>query len=276
MNERYSLNSILDAIEDINTKPNNKSITLKKNNTTAIKKKYSDNENLLPVTEKLILEAEKHSLQLKNKLADTAPKAPNEDVLVLDNEYNDQDLTSDNFEKIKLNIIDDLYSTLSKKVKKKTLKTIFDLRHKITSLEKEIIVLSSIDTNNNFISDYSENNSNEDVEKEHLINENYLEENETYFDNLKEDDLSKSVIETLKLQDNVIRNLKKNEEKFLLKIIDLEQNLTISNNKNNLKTQIKEINKAPNFDLAKPDNSIDQLKAKSISESFFFKENMKD
>ena len=39
MNERYSLNSILDAIEDINTKPNNKSITLKKNNTTAIKKK---------------------------------------------------------------------------------------------------------------------------------------------------------------------------------------------------------------------------------------------
>ena len=41
-----------------------------------------------------------------------------EDVLILDKEYNEQNLAIFNLEEIKLNIIDNLYSSLSKKVKK--------------------------------------------------------------------------------------------------------------------------------------------------------------
>ena len=60
------------------------------------------------------------------------------------------------------------------------------------------------------------------MKEEHLINENYSEENEESFDNLKNDNLSSSVIETLKLQDSLLKNFEKNEEKLRLQIIDLQ------------------------------------------------------
>jgi len=289
MNEPYSLNSILNAIEDINTKEKNKPNFSKTINTKKITTTISENQDVLPITEKLILEAEVHAEQLKkNKSARIIPTILNEDILVLDNEYDDQDLSIINLEEIKLNIIDDLYSSLSKKVKKNTLKTIFDLHYKINNLEKEIIVLNKNKTNDDFIPDTSENNQN--VNEEHLINENYSEENEESSDNLKNDNLSSSVIETLKLQDSLLKNFEKNEEKLRLQIIDLQQDITIFNNKesnnnknlsqdlilelkDNLEEQVKEINRDPNYIPLKEENSTAQSKFKNLSESFFYKEN---
>ena len=289
MNEPYSLTSILNAIEDINTKEKNKPNFSKTINIKKITTTISENQDVLPITEKLILEAEVHAEQLKkNKSARIIPTILNEDILVLDNEYDDQDLSIINLEEIKLNIIDDLYSSLSKKVKKNTLKTIFDLHYKINNLEKEIIVLNKNNTNDDFIPDTSENNQN--VKEEHLINENYSEENEESFDNLKNDNLSSSVIETLKLQDSLLKNFEKNEEKLRLQIIDLQQDITIFNNKesnnnknlsqdlilelkDNLEEQAKEINRDPNYVPLKEENSTGQSKFKNLSESFFYKEN---
>ena len=289
MNEPYSLNSILNAIEDINTKEKNKPNFSKTINIKKITTTISENQDVLPITEKLILEAEVHAEQLKkNKSARIIPTILNEDILVLDNEYDDQDLSIINLEEIKLNIIDDLYSSLSKKVKKNTLKTIFDLHYKINNLEKEIIVLNKNKTNDDFIPDTSENNQN--VNEEHLINENYSEENEESSDNLKNDNLSSSVIETLKLQDSLLKNFEKNEEKLRLQIIDLQQDITIFNNKesnnnknlsqdlilelkDNLEEQVKEINRDPNYIPLKEENSTAQSKFKNLSESFFYKEN---
>lgn len=264
MNEPYSLNSILNAIEDINTKEKNKPNFSKTINIKKITTTISENQDVLPITEKLILEAEVHAEQLKkNKSARIIPTILNEDILVLDNEYDDQDLSIINLEEIKLNIIDDLYSSLSKKVKKNTLKTIFDLHYKINNLEKEIIVLNKNNTNDDFIPDTSENNQN--VKEEHLINENYSEENEESFDNLKNDNLSSSVIETLKLQDSLLKNFEKNEEKFLLKIVDLEQDITLlSNTKKNI---------SQNTILANSDDDQKKLISKIESQLIFFREN---
>jgi hypothetical protein len=262
MNEPYSLNSILNAIEDINTKEKNKPNFSKTINTKKITTTISENQDVLPITEKLILEAEVHAEQLKkNKLARIIPTILNEDILVLDNEYDDQDLSIINLEEIKHNIIDDLYSSLSKKVKKNTLKTIFDLHYKINNLEKEIIVLNKNNTNDDFIPDTSENNQN--VNEEHLINENYSEENEESSGNFKNDNLSSSVIETLKLQDSLLKNFEKNEEKLRSKIVDLEQDIILLGNK-----KINIPNKIASIDI-----EFNQPITKIKSELFFFKEN---
>ena len=68
MNNVYDLNSILSAIEDINSKQKKKSILFVSNSTNKIKENTSLNEGVLPITEKLILEAEEHSKKAKKKL----------------------------------------------------------------------------------------------------------------------------------------------------------------------------------------------------------------
>ena len=55
MNNVYDLNSILSAIEDINSKQKKKSILFVSNSTNKIKENTSLNEGVLPITEKLIL-----------------------------------------------------------------------------------------------------------------------------------------------------------------------------------------------------------------------------
>jgi hypothetical protein len=132
MEKNYDLNSILNAIEDINTKPQIENITYVPPSVN----KIIINDDILPITEKLILEAERHSNKFKNEPLILPSSA--EDVLILNNEYTQQNLEVLNLEKIKLNIIDDLYSSLSKKFKKNTLKTIFDLRLKINNIEEKI------------------------------------------------------------------------------------------------------------------------------------------
>ena len=68
MNNTYNLNSILDAIEEINSNKKIKSTSFVSNNANKIKKIVQVNEEILPITEKLILEAEEHSKKAKKKL----------------------------------------------------------------------------------------------------------------------------------------------------------------------------------------------------------------
>ena len=293
MNSIYDLKSILNAVEEINTKTKEKFISSTINNAEKIKKNKLTNDAILPITEKIILEAEEHSkkikinvistkesiplakksfLESKNKLSEFENKTliltPSvEEVLILDKEYN-----ADNLEEIKLNVINDLYSSLSQKVKKNTLKIIFDLRKKIHDLEKEIEAISVNKTDQDFAQDINIDSVNED--KEHLINEKASDEDD-HLINQEDTDLSESTIKTLKIQNSLIKNFERSEKKFRLKIVDLEQNITIlTNKKTNFNKNIH--NEAIEFNeniLINKTVSSHQDNFNTQSELYFFKKN---
>ena len=293
MNSIYDLKSILNAVEEINTKTKEKFISSTINNAEKIKKNKLTNDAILPITEKIILEAEEHSkkikinvistkesiplakksfLESKNKLSEFENKTliltPSvEEVLILDKEYN-----ADNLEEIKLNVINDLYSSLSQKVKKNTLKIIFDLRKKIHDLEKEIEAISVNKTDQDFAQDINIDSVNED--KEHLINEKASDEDD-HLINQEDTDLSESTIKTLKIQNSLIKNFERSEKKFRLKIVDLEQNITIlTNKKTNFNKNIH--NEAIEFNeniLINKTVSSHQDNFNIQSELYFFKKN---
>ena len=257
MDNTYDLNSILNAIEDINKKKN-KIILPLLDNFDKINDATTPNVEILPTTEKLILEAEEYSKTFKEKKLTSPTEAKNvldlhtvnKDPLILSNQYdyNEENLEIINLEKIKLNIIDDLYSSLSKKVKRNTLKIIFDLRQKIIELEKELEVLSinkkEEDSNSNNHNINSTKDDRPSEIKEHLINEDNLEEHKGLLINENSSDLSEDVIKTLQLQESIIKNFEKSEEKLLLKIVDLKQDISLFNNnkKINISTTSKKEN----------------------------------
>lgn len=264
----YNLNSILDAIEDINNNTKKKSKPSELINVEIVKKSITGNEDILPVTEKLILEAEEYSNKLKIKSLITPILT--EDILILDSEYKEPDIKILTLEEIKLNIIEDLYSSLSKKVKKNTLKVIFDLRQQISDLEEQIRNISPNKTDNID----SKDNSSLRINKEHLINEN-ITENDEYLINKDDDSLPDSVIKTLKTQNSIINKFERNEEKLLLKIVDLEQDLSLLNNKKtNMNKNVSEVSIRESND--KFDYQIEapvQHNSKTERDLNFFKEN---
>ena len=71
------------------------------------------------------------------------------------------------------------------------------------------------------------NKENLEQEKEHLINE----DSEYLLTGQNNNNLSTEVIETLKLQNLIIKRHEKNEEKLRFQIIDLEQDITILSKK---------------------------------------------
>ena len=257
MNDLYSLNSILNAIEDINSKSKKKSYFSSLNNTKQIEKKLSTSGEILPITEKLILEAENYSNKIEKSSSVLRPI--NENVLILDKEYNNQNLGILNLEEIKLNIINDLYSSLSNKIKKNTLKIIFELRQKIKNLEEEIKIL-----NLSKINDADILNNNLKNNEEHLINEDNLEDDNEHTNDLENLDLPDFIISTLKQQNSLIKEFEKKEEKLLLNVVDLEQSIIL----------LKK-NKINTFDsnLTKNNNPSDQIISKVESELVFYKEN---
>ena len=287
MNSTYDLNSILNAIEEINKKQKKDSISLDSVNSFKTKKDAFSSEGVLPITEKLILEAEEYSKKFKNN--SPVLTTLTEDVLILDKEYNEQNLAIFNLEEIKLNIIDDLYSSLSKKVKKNTLKIIFDLHKQINDLKKKIEVLKTnkihIDyTQVNGSSNLNENNEhliNEDklelneehlisednveLNEEHLINENNFETNKEHLNSETENSLSEDTIKTLRQQNSLIKKFENNEEKLRLKIVDLEQNITLLGNKT--------INFDHNISLNRKENELSGSISKTKSESIFYRDN---
>lgn len=230
MNKSHDLNSILDAIENLNTKSKKKVIVSKIKHEVQIKKVFSPNEDLLPITEKIILEAENYSNNSKDK--SVLPKPHLEDVLILDREYNEQNLAVTDLEEVKLKIIKDLDSVYSKNIEKNTLKIIFNLNEKIINLENKIksLNISKSNHDNNF-----EENTNIIESEEHLINEDHLisEKDRKFFPNEVSSNLSETTINTLRLQDKLIKNFEKEEEKLRIKIVDLEQDISILNNKDN-------------------------------------------
>ena len=271
MNNVYDLKSILSAIEDINSKQKKKSILFVSDSANKIKEDTSSNEGVLPITEKLILEAEEHSKKTKKKTI--VLSAITEDILVLDKEYNATNLETINFEEIKKNIIDDLYSSLSKKVKKNTLKTIFDLRQKIYDLEKKIEVISFNKIDQDFAHDQNLDSINEN--KEHLINEEVSDKDEHLINQENDAELSETTIKTLKIQNSLIKDLEKNEEQLRLKIVDLEQEIFIfTKKKTNVIKDIPDDAKA----FKKNNLNIENIGSQSFNtneqtELFFFKKN---
>jgi hypothetical protein len=279
MDDSYDLNSIFSAIEDINNNKKKKITSLDSNNFDKMKEITTPNAEILPITEKLILEAENYSnlLKKKNSVLSTTtkdtldPPATNKDILILSNqyEYNEQNLETINLEKIKQNVIDDLYSSLSNKVKRNTLKIIFDLHLKINELEKKLKTLSINKTEEDYIQNsyvINPNNSKEksSVNDEHLINEDYLVEGESFLINEKKN-YSEKVIKTLQFQESLIKDFKKNEEKLRLKIVEIEQDFIILNNKKNNITQ--------NPTSEKKENMYKQTALKKESELIFYREN---
>jgi len=311
MNNIYNLESILNAVEDINSGPKKKIVSFDSNNLDKPKKKNSTTEEVLPITEKLILEAEEHSHRLKKNTYVTEQAEPikekpilinkeqlrkpeinsldslnkiedvlildKEDILILDKEYNDQKLETINLEEIKNIVIDDLYSSLSKKVKKNTLKIIFDLHQKINDLEKKIKFLKINKTEINFNQSPNNNTNfqlndedliNEDNLKsneEHSINENNIHANEEQTDNGIDGDLAEDAIKTLRHQNTLIKNFEKNEEKLRFKIVDLEQDITLLVNKE------KSVSENPT--LSKQDFKLKESLSKTEQELIFFREN---
>ena len=268
MNESYDLKSIFNAIETINTKKKKTSSLIKLNHTNQSTDNILPPTDILPITEKLILEAEKYSDKQKEKSLIQTPLT--EDVLILNNEHKEQDITILNLEEIKLNVIDDLYSSLSKKVKKNTLKIIFELRQKIINLEEEIKIINL--KKNDEVE--SGNVNNFEIDEEHLINEDStLGENIIIDEN--NDDISETVIETLKLQDTLIQKSKRNEEKLLLKIIDLEQNVSLlTNKKKDINNKVNEVSIDEFKNNFNPHTEVLEKKNTKIeSELIFFKEN---
>tara|TARA_B110000285_G_C15000749_1_gene551298 strand:+ start:232 stop:897 length:666 start_codon:yes stop_codon:yes gene_type:complete len=214
MDNIYDLNSILNAIDAINSKENKKITLSKPDNIKKAKKNILLNESILPSTEKLILEAEEYSNKLKSK--SLTPLNKTENILILENEYSVQIDGLANLEEIKSNIIDDLYSSVSKKLKKNTLKIIFDLHQKINNLEKKIEVLNTDGTIDNNLK----------INKKYIINNDASKRNkENTID--KDEKLSDTVIQTLKMQNSIIKDLEKNEQDLRLKIVDLEQDLSL-------------------------------------------------
>jgi len=230
MNESHDLNSILNAIENLNTKSIKKTTISKIKHEKQIKKVFSHNEDLLPITEKIIIEAENYSNDSKDKSVLSKPLL--EDVLILDREYNDQNLAVTDLEEVKLKIIKDLDTLYSKNIEKNTLKIIFNLNEKIINLENKI---KSLNVSNSNYDDNFEENTNIIESEEHLINEDHLisEKDRNFYLNEVSDNLSETTIKTLKLQDKLIKNFEKEEEKLQIRIVDLEQDISILNNKDN-------------------------------------------
>ena len=144
MNESYDLKTILNAIEEINIKPKNKNNVIKFNNVKNINKNEPKNEEISPVVEKLILEAEKYSQNISNK--NFILESVDQSVLILDREYNEGSL---------------VFSELQKK---------------ISMLEKNIKYLTN--RNNILETSYKEKNILTNSSEEHFINESNLDVDE--------------------------------------------------------------------------------------------------
>jgi hypothetical protein len=134
------------------------------------------------------------------------------------------------FDEIQTQVIDALYSKLKKKVKKNTLKIIFNLNLKIKDLEKQLEnfqIKKTQPLNKNELT-----LKNEAVESSKTTDQSITDLKNVLFNNKHY--LKDEVVESLKIQDstitmlsNKIKNYKSVEEKLRFKIIDLEQDKTI-------------------------------------------------
>ena len=210
MNDIHDINSILNAVNEINLKKKNKNIN--SSVTQNFIPKVNQNLEISPNLNQLILEAEEY----KKKLIINSPKVVSTKIK---NVIKNPDYDNKIFEDVKTQIIEDLYSKLKKKVKKNSLKIIFNLHLKIKDLENSL--------------------KNSQDKKEQFLDDNLISKKKQPPLNLEDINVFKQeVITSLEIQDASIEilnkkviNFKRVEETLRLQIIDLEQDKTILLNK---------------------------------------------
>jgi len=219
MNESYDLNSILNAIDNINNKRVKKILP----NVIGSAPKFFADSKIPPDVDKLINEAEAY----KNNLVLQSEIKPSTFHNEIPKENN---INSNNFKEIQTQIIDDLYSKLSKRIKKNTLKIIFNLNLKIQNLEKKI---ETFQTKKN-----QQPDKDKLILKEEVVSP--LNASDPSINKLKQvvfknnNSLKNEIVTSLKIQDSTIsllnikiQNFKKTEESLRLQIIDLEQDKSL-------------------------------------------------
>ena len=199
MEEKYNIQSILTAVDDLNKKK--RAPKTAQSAPIATQAKEVETKKPLPVTpqdippavDKMILEAEQF---LKQKEV----KEVNEEVV------QEKEVPS--------KVIDEIYNKLSKKVNKSSLKTIVDLHLRIEDLESQLQTSEKIIVTPPKI----------DQEKLKKISNKDL--------------FKKEIVQSLEIQDATIEQLntrlqryKETEEKLRMQLIDLEQDNTILKDK---------------------------------------------
>jgi len=221
MQEIDDITSILNAVNDINSKPKKKAsrVEAPQNFIPELNK-----DLILPLdVDKIIREAEEH----KKK----APLKPIQIELIKNkNEPKNIEYHNKVFEEIQTRIIADLYSKLSKKVKKNTLKIIFNLNLKIKDLEKK---LESVNVKKElYLNKTKINLKDEAVESLKIPDPSIIDLNKVL--SKKKSFLKDEVVSSLEIQDSTIaflnekiKGYKNTEEKLRFQIIDLEQDKTL-------------------------------------------------
>ena len=189
------VNSILNAINEINLKPKKKNIDLV--NAQIKIPKLNQDFKISPDVKKLIEDAEAYKKKLSSSTLQLNLIHPKNFISKTKN----YDKT---LEDIQSEIIKNLYTKFSKKIKKNTLKIIFNLHLKIKDLENK---LENFQTK-------KEHSSNAEIstvkiKKEQLVN---IEKNDINFK--KEKNIKDDVITSLRIQDSTIGILNKKIETF--------------------------------------------------------------
>ena len=241
----YSINDILEASNNIlnssaeskvvlssdkNELVNKKNISVIEDKTLSIKSDVVK-ENTFNVLEKIILEAESSPLNINNKLDDRIEHIDEKNLL-------EQNTISQK------KLIEDLYKTFGKKIKKNSLKLILELRkdiinltHNISSLtkNKKEIEKKNIKLNQN-INNFKEEKINLQNNLDQSINGfnklNYEHGNlKSVFNNLEENLLedNKKLNETVEINNQLNNNLKRNKESFNT-LYDNHKNLKLNLN----------------------------------------------
>ena len=280
MHKIDDLSSILDAIHEINLKPKRKKFNYLASQAFTPK---INKDSIIPFdVDKIIKEAEEYKQKSKFKPTQV-------DITLNKNKDTESRNYNKNLEDIQEQIIEDLYLKFKNKVKKNTLKTIFNLHLKIKDLEKKLENLKI--KNINFQNTSKLILKNEVVESSKIQDKSIIDLDNVLSKN--KNILKDEVVKSFKIQDSTINVLnekkdiyKKTEEKLRLQIIDLEQNNTIllSTNKklnefknnnsslNNMRELLKSIYKQVEQQKIIFIN-LKKYSMKKEQDSFFFKEN---
>ena len=220
-----NIGSILSAVDAINLKPKKKKFTFPIQQKTIPKL----NQNLvLPLdVDKIIREAEEYKIKLSSKTSQV-DSIQNKIDKTKKEKYNK------NFEDVQVQSIEDLYSKFSKKIKKNTLKIIFNLHLEIKDLEnqlKNFQLKQEVSSNKNTLilkDEYTETSKTQDASINNL--DKILSRSKSF--------LKDEVVTSLKIQDSTISLLnekierhKNTEEKLRFQIIDLEQDKFLTSKK---------------------------------------------
>ena len=221
MHKIDNINSILDAVNEINYKKKDKTLNI--SSPENFIPKLNQNLIIAPDIDKIISEAETYIKKSPLKSQQEVSEKNQIDTFKIKN-YNKT------FEEIQAQIIKDLYLKFTKKVKRNTLKVIFDLHLKIKDLEKQL-------ENFQIRNEQSLNENNLSLKSETVESSKMPDPSINYLNKVlskNKNFLKDEVVTSLKIQDSKIsilnkkiKNFKKTEDKFLLQIISLEQDKTL-------------------------------------------------